>query len=614
MPVQTCTQRLASDSLGDGHPQRKRPGLARTASPKITVTLSTPGVHVTGMLAGSVTCATTARGGSTRVLNAPKSLGIGPFPPPKAPDHQPATKNVPTPVSVDRLAFWLEGYDSKKAEFLLDGFRHGFRVGFQGKVTSIVHKNLKSAALQPQVVDQHIKKEISAGRMHGPFVSPPFPQFQCSPVGLVEKKTKGEFRMIHHLSFPEGQSINDGIGPEHSHVRYATIEEAIMVVRTLCAKAFMCKTDVKHAFRIIPVHPDEYHLFVFQWKGCFYVDLALQMGCSASCKIFEAFSSAVEWIGRKKLGLNMVHILDDFFLASVSKEVGTFQLRSFLEMCSDLGLPMSPEKTFGPQTTMSFVGFEIDTVEEEVRLPVEKLTKCTNEISQLLACPKATLRQLQAILGLLNFACEVIIPGRPFLRRLIDLTIGVKAPHFRIRLTKEVKEDLRLWLAFLEGHNGKCLFQDLRQVPCHEVNLYTDASGSIGYGAIFGSAWFCGKWSEWWTKQNITLLELYPIVMAVETWGRDLENKQLILHTDNSALVSVLSKQTSKEPIVMVLVRRLVLKCLELNLTLTAKHVRGKDNSVADALSRLQVQRFRSLCPVAASLPTRVPPLPASLG
>ncbi|XP_070198593.1 uncharacterized protein [Littorina saxatilis] len=323
------------------------------------------GVHVTGMLAGSVTCATTARVGSTRVLNAPKSLGIGPFPPPEAPDHQPATKNVPTPVSVDRLAFWLEGYDSKKAEFLLDGFRHGFRVGFQGKVTSIVHKNLKSAALQPQVVDQHIKKKISAGRMHGPFVSPPFPQFQCSPVGLVEKKAKGEFRMIHHLSFPEGQSINDGIGPEHSHVRYATIEEAIMVVRTLCAKAFMCKTDVKHAFRIIPVHPDEYHLFVFQWKGCFYVDLALQMGCSASCKIFEAFRSAVEWIGRKKLGLNMVHILDDFFLASVSKEVGTFQFRSFLEMCSDLGLPMSPEKTFGPQTTMSFVGFEIDTVEEE---------------------------------------------------------------------------------------------------------------------------------------------------------------------------------------------------------------------------------------------------------
>ena len=66
--------------------------------------------------------------------------------------------------------------------------------------------------------------------------------------------------------------------------------------------------------------------------------------------------------------------------------------------------------------------------------------------------------ELQSLIGLLNFACSVIISGRASLRRLIDLTIGVKAAHHRIRLTSQVKEDLRVWLEFLNNFNGKSFF------------------------------------------------------------------------------------------------------------------------------------------------------------
>lgn len=166
-----------------------------------------------------------------------------------------------------------------------------------------------------------------------------------------------------------------------------------------------------------------------------------------------------------------------------------------------------------------------------------------------------------------------------------------------IRLTKGEKEDLRIWLTFLINHNGRCLFLD--QLPAHSptIELYTDASGSIGYGAVFGSKWFNGKWSDWWLGQNITLLELYPIILAVEVWGPHMANKQLILYTDNSAIVAVLNKPTSKEPIVMILVRKLVLLCLTYNILVSTRHVPGVDNSIADALSRFQMGRFRELCP-----------------
>ena len=103
----------------------------------------------------------------------------------------------------------------------------------------------------------------------------------------MRKKEKGKYRLIHHLSYPEGSSVNDGIDDSWSSVSYATIDDAIELVMSTCSKAFMAKTDVRHAFRIVPLHPDVRHLFLFQWDNSFYVDLALPMGCSASCFIFE---------------------------------------------------------------------------------------------------------------------------------------------------------------------------------------------------------------------------------------------------------------------------------------------------------------------------------------
>ena len=69
-----------------------------------------------------------------------------------------------------------------------------------------------------------------------------------------------------------------------------------------------------------------------------------------------------------------------------------------------------------------------------------------------------TLKETQSLIGLLNFACSVAVPGRAFLRRLIDLTKGVTLPHYRIRLTKSVQADLRLWQTFFDEFNGRSFF------------------------------------------------------------------------------------------------------------------------------------------------------------
>lgn len=86
------------------------------------------------------------------------------------------------------------------------------------------------------------------------------------------------------------------------------------------------------------------------------------------------------------------------------------------------------------------------------------MLKCVHNIQFAMEQDKLTLKQLQSLIGLLNFACNVVLPGRAFLRRLIDLTIGIKMEYYRIRMTKQVKKDLEVWFSFLKNFNRSCMF------------------------------------------------------------------------------------------------------------------------------------------------------------
>ena len=113
------------------------------------------------------------------------------------------------------------------------------------------------------------------------------------------------------------------------------------------------------------------------WEGKYYIDRNLQMGCSSSCKIFEKFSSAIDWIAIHKLPIpHIVHILDDFMIVDNSEQCCRKKLERFLAVCKDMGVQMAKDKTFQLSQIMTFVGYELDTTLMEVRLPQDKLIKC----------------------------------------------------------------------------------------------------------------------------------------------------------------------------------------------------------------------------------------------
>ena len=189
---------------------------------------------------------------------------------------------------------------------------------------------------------------------------------------------------------------------------------------------------------------------------------------------------------------------------------------------------------------------------------------------------------------------------------MYNLTIG-KNKHSKIKLTPETKQDLHMWLEFLQKFNGKNFFISDKWFLNKTLNLYTDAS-RIGYGGYLETDWFYGRWTTPVTNLDITTLELYPILVAINLWGKRLCNLNIIIITDNKSLVSIINNQTVKNNnTCLTLLRKFVLSCLKFNILIRASHIYGKFNTLSDHLSRSQVSQFQLLAPEMSPEPCPVP-------
>lgn len=520
-----------------------------------------------------------------------------------------------TPVQISKLKNYLQGYpDQHGAAQILQGFSEGFKLCYSGPRHATNCPNLKSLVGLEEQASHLINKEIFLGRVAGPFPRPPLPNLRLSPVGLVPKKD-GSFRLIHHLSYPSGSSVNDFIDSELCSVNYTSFEVALEMLAKLGNGALVARLDIKSAFRLLPIHPSDFDLLGFQIQGKVYIDMCLPFGCAISCAKFEQFSTFLEWALRVKSGSsNVVHYLDDFLLAGRSETMECQNLMScFCSICTDLGVPLAQDKTVGPTSVLTFLGLEIDTIHMTVKIPYDKLNQLKSELIFILTKNKVTLSQLQKLTGLLNFCVRAIPSGRAFVRRLYDATRGLTKPHHRRRVTIEMKKDIHTWLLFLDFFNGVTSYQLVNWTTDFDLHLFTDSAGcpDLGCGAVFVSHWAYMLWPQEWKNSSIfkqvTFLELVPIVMAFTIWANQFQGKKIILHTDNKALVSILNSKTSKSKQIMHLLRPLVLQGLLHNILFKGVHIEGIKNVKADSLSRQQWSKFRESFPEADKHPTEVP-------
>ena len=379
---------------------------------------------------------------------------------------------------------------------MIRGFSVGFRIPSTITCNTHVpgHVNHLSAIDHHHFVTTKLAQEVAAGRIAGPFTHPSPVGVVLSPLGVVPTKVPGQFRLIHDLSFPKDKSVNSHIAKLHSEVHCELLDDCVSIIREIGQGCLMGKADIKDAFRIIPIHPTDHRLLVMTWQDKYYFDKCLPMGCSTSCQTFESFAQALQWILITKfLVHHMSHILDDFiFFGPSASNQCLVGLQSFMALATSLHIPVNSNKTVLPTSLATIHGIEVDTTAMQLRLPQDKLVDAQLKINALFRRKKATLLALQSLIGTLNFACRVVVPGRAFLRRLIDLTRGVWGKSHFIRLNREARKDLAAWKLFLDSFNGVSLCLPNTWTSSNCIRLFSDASGS-GFAAILGSRWFQGS-------------------------------------------------------------------------------------------------------------------------
>ena len=395
------------------------------------------------------------------------------------------------------------------------------------------------------------------------------------------------------------------LGSSPSHTSQEGGWNAVQVIQQLGKGTQLAKLYLHNAYRMVPVHSDDHCLLGVRRGEEVFVDTALPFGLRSAPKIFSALSDALAWTLQSKGVTHQLHYLDDFLLMGPPDSSTCAQaLKATLDTCQELGVPVAAHKTEGPSCQLTFLGIQINTISMELSLPPDKLSRISATVGEWKSRKVATKKQLQSLIGTLSHAATVIIPGRVFLRRMIDTMVIPKWQHHHVRLNKEFQSDIQWWACFLPGWNGKSI------LPPAQIShtCWSDASGSWGCGALSHNAsWFQLQWPEHWKQHHIAAKELVPIVIAVAIWGQEWSSSTVRAFSDNMEVVCALTSGRARDPLLMHLLRCLHFFCAHYGVVIQARHIVGVQNTAADALSRDKRDVFLSCVPQASDLPAHIP-------
>lgn len=415
---------------------------------------------------------------------------------------------------------------------------------------------------------------------------------------LVRKKDSNKWRPVIDLS-----RLNKFlVVPKFS------METAEKIRLSLQRGDWTVSIDLKDAYLHIPMAPQTKRFMRIVHRGQVWQFRALPFGLSTSPWIFTQVMGEVKEMAASR-GIFIHQYLDDWLIKSQNEHTLRENVSWLQTLCTQLGLQINYEKSeLIPKREFIFLGYQFNTVTMEVKPPQVKLEKMEKLVHRFLTTQPLQAILWQSLLGTLSDLVPLVHLGKIHTR---DLQYCLKS-QWTQSLTSQ-NQNLSVWKD--QGAISELLWwadrgNTDRGVPIHrcpnDLQVFTDSSLQ-GWGAHLNFMEIKGKWSPLESQMHINNLELKVVHLALKHWKSKVSGKTVLIATDNTTVVAYINKQGGTQSRSLCLeIKELLQWCHQINTQIRARHIPGRLNVLADALSRdnqilstewsLSPQVFKQLC------------------
>ena len=395
-----------------------------------------------------------------------------------------------------------------------------------------------------------------------------------SPLFTVPKKGGGH-RPVVNL-----KDLNQFV--EYQHFK---MEGVPMLKDLLRPNDFLTKIDLKDAYLTVPIWIHHQKFLRFIWRDTLWEFACLPFGLASAPRTFSKLLKPVV-AQLRKMGIRLINYLDDMLIMAASRDLAIEHTTIAVNLLSSLGFVLNEGKSvLVPTQELEFLGFLVNSVEMSLYLPRDKVKSIKRECQSMINNPSVSIRTLSRLLGKLSSSIQAVFPAPLHYRFLLMAkTMALKKTQSYesiLFLNQAAQEELLWWRDHLAAWNGRSL---LRKKD--DLLIETDAS-NLGWGACCSGVRTGGLWSHQERLQHINCLELMAGGFAIKSFFKNRASIQVKLLMDNITAIAYINRMGDSSPVLASLVYEIWQWCLQREISITAQHIPGIYNNVADGESRV---------------------------
>ena len=489
--------------------------------------------------------------------------------------------------------------------------KYGFEYGVpEYKLSLLTNKKVVYHSDRPDEIDKHLIKWLKEGQIYVDEEKEPL----CY-IPLFLKDEGNKTRLIPDFKHEvNGISINNLVLDKYKTVQYPTTEKLINFVYWNGQTEALAKNDGKSFFRQVMMSEPDQNYCAYYHRGITFFDSRMPWGTPRAPRIAHFLSLCLEYIAYKYIPLSLQpcifsYVDDRIFRAKTMVQVLYIHI-IYLIICARAGTPTKPSKTVLCSKSLVGLGVGFDlNGEKTVYVPQTKKVKYIKTFEDFICQSTATAKQAQSVVGKCEHVSWLKWPFRVYNRILYNAIPAYTEENQIIIITPQIRYAVTQWIHALECTKPAKLELLVNPPKIFDYTIETDGS-DIGYGGIEGSQYFFDQYYKNEinpSERNIKDRELYPIALILETNGYKYQHSNILIKCDNKNAVSALINKDIRNPRSHNLVIKICETAIKHDFRFHVEWIKGKSNHLADALSRLEINKFKK---IAAQMKRNIDPAP----